>query len=92
MIYSMDVFVMIKLQFQPQRIKKGSTLRVLELKKLFLKSESLLHIGCFNYPSIRKNSEDTCLKYMKFNSSTIYYVSSIPHLNFFQPRLVFHSF
>lgn len=46
MIYSMDVFVMIKLQFQPQRIKKGSTLRVLELKKLFpvfLKSESLLH-------------------------------------------------
>ena len=43
MIYSMDVFVMIKLQFQPQRIKKGSTLRILELKKLFLKSESVLH-------------------------------------------------
>ena len=43
MIYSMDVFVMIKLQFQPQRIKKGSTLSVLEFEKLSLKSESLLH-------------------------------------------------
>ena len=55
MIYSMDVFVMIKLQFQPQRIKKASTLRILELKKLFLKSESVQH----NVVSTTRPSEKT---------------------------------